>query len=147
MTEHGKARHNRLRDLQAFHHHAHTYNEKVIAAGVVVVNMSSVFWSPIRAPTDVTFHSNIDRIGAETINLFRNLPLRDAPGSPPGLEAACVLVLKHDNLLKNENPPLGAPAPERTVLVERPPAPQVGDPLNYATMIHRICRAYRDRWV
>lgn len=28
MTEHGKARHNRLRDLQAFHNHAHNYDKR-----------------------------------------------------------------------------------------------------------------------
>lgn len=27
------------------------------------------------------------------------------------------------------------------------PAPQVGDPTHYATMIRRACTAYRDRWV
>ncbi len=147
MTEHGKARHNRLRDLQAFHHHAHVYNESVVAVGVVVVNVSPVFWSPTRDPSDITFHNHIEQLGADTVSLFRNLPLRNAPGDGAGLEAACVLVVRHDNLLKNEALPAGAPHPEQSSLVTRSPAPAVGDPLHYATMIHRICRAYRDRWV
>lgn len=146
MTEHGKARHNRLRDLQAFHHHAHIYNQNVIAVGVVVVNVAPVFWSPTRAADDVTVHRNIQDLGAETVDLFRNLPLRHTPAEGPGLEGACVLVVNHDNLLKNEDLPVTAPAPAQTMLVERPPAPQVGDPLHYATMIRRICRAYQDRW-
>ncbi len=146
MTEHGKARHNRLRDLQAFHHHAHIYDEKVVAIGVVVVNMASVFWSPTRDPSDVTLHSNIDVLSTETVGLFRNLPLRHTPSDGPGLEAACVLVVEHDNLLKNPSLPHGAPAPTPTVLVERSPAPSVGDPLHYATMVQRVCQAYRDRW-
>ena len=36
MTEHGKARRNRLRDLQAFHDDAHTYNQQTVAVGTVV---------------------------------------------------------------------------------------------------------------
>lgn len=146
MTEHGKARHNRLRDLQAFHHHAHIYNEKVVAVGFVVVNVSPVFWSPTRAEDDITVHAKIGQLGAETVNVFRNLPLRHTPADGAGLEAGCVLVVKHDNLLKNENLPDSAPSPSETVLVERSPAPQVGDPLHYATMIRRICEAYKDRW-
>lgn len=146
MTEHGKARHNRLRDLQAFHHHAHVYNEDVVAIGVVVVNVAPVFWSPTRHSSDVTIHSNIDQLGAETVSLFRNLPLRNSPSDGPGLEAACVLVVKHDNLLKNEALPEGAPIPVESTLVTKPPAPPIGDPLHYSTMIHRACRAYRDRW-
>jgi hypothetical protein len=147
MTEHGKARHNRLRDLQAFHSHAHVYNQKVIAVGVVVVNMSSAYWSPTRAPTDITIHRNIEQIAAETVALFRNLPLRNTPKDAPGLEAACALVVKHDNMLKNVSLPSTAPKPGKTVLVTKAPAPQAGDPLHYATMMHRICTAYRDRWI
>lgn len=147
MTEHGKARHNRLRDLQAFHNHAHIYDEKTIAVGVVVVNVSPIFWSPTRSPDDITFHENIDRLGKGTVDIFRNLPLRAGPNKGAGLEAAAVLVVEHDNLLKNENPPVGAPDPEETVLVEGSPAPQIGDPLHYTTLIRRVCRAYQDRWV
>ncbi|MGI9175660.1 MAG: hypothetical protein ACR2GR_10125 [Rhodothermales bacterium] len=145
MTEHGKARRNRLRDLQAFHSHAHSYNQNVIAVGMVVVNASAVFWSPTRAETDVTEHRNIDRLAAETVDLFRNLPLRNAASAGPGLEAAAVLVVKHDNLRKNPNLPADAPASSDTVLVTKPPAPQTGDPLHYATMIQRVCTAYRER--
>lgn len=146
MTEHGKARHNRLRDLQAFHHHAHIYNEKVVAVGIIVVNVSTVYWSPTRADDDITFHRNIEDLGQQTVDLFRNLPLRHTPSEGAGLEAACVLVVDHDNLLKNENLPPNAPRPAETVLVTERPAPTVGDPLHYATMIRRICRAYEDRW-
>lgn len=146
MTEHGKARHNRLRDLQAFHHHAHVYNEKVVAVGVIVVNVAPVYWSPTRSESDVTSHGNIDTIGKKTVDLFRNLPLRHTPADGAGLEAAGVLVVDHDNLLKNENPPPTAPEPSESVLIEGPPAPQLGDPLHYATMIRRTCRAFSARW-
>ena len=145
MTEHGKARHNRLRDLQAFHHHAHIYNQRVIAVGVIVVNIAEFFWSPTRATSDVTRHRNIEQVGAETVNLYRNLPLRNSPAAGPGLEAVCVLVVRHDNLGKNVDLPADAPAGGETVLITKPPAPQVGDPLNYATMVQRVCTSYQDR--
>lgn len=146
MTEHGKARRNRLRDLQAFHDHAHRYNSKVVAGGLVVVNVANNYWSPTRDESDVTLHSNIDRIGEETVELFRNIPLRDAGDEGGGMEGMGVLVIRHDNIKKNPNPPPDAPLSEETELVTTDPAPASGDPLNYATMIYRLCRAYEDRW-
>jgi hypothetical protein len=146
MTEHGKARRNRLRDLQAFHGYAHAYNPKTIAVGTVAVNVSAIFWSPLREANDVTHHRNIGTLGPKTVEMFRGLPLRHTPDEGPGLEAACVLVVKLDNLAKNPAPPLGVPDPHPPTLVTGPPAPQVGDPLHYATMIQRICTAYRARW-
>jgi hypothetical protein len=98
MTEHGKARHNRLRDLQAFHHHAHSYNDKVVAAAVIIVNVAKSFWSPTRQPEDITRHDAIGTLGPATVDLFRNLPLRHTAAEGPGLEAAGVLVVSHDNL-------------------------------------------------
>ena len=145
MTEHGKARHNRLRDLQAFHHHAHIYNQKVIAVGVVVMNIANVFWSPTRAASDITKHRNIEQLAEETVAVYRNLPLRNNLGEGPGLEAAAVLVVRHDNLAKNLDPPTGAPVAGETVLITKPPAPQVGDPLHYATMVQRVCASYDER--
>jgi hypothetical protein len=147
FTEHGKARRNRLRDLQAFHGYAHLYNPRTIAVGTVALNVSEVFWSPLRPATDITFHENIARLGSETVTLFRGLPLRHTPEEGPGLEAACIVVFKHDNIARNPSPPLGAPATRPASLVTGPPAPQVGDPLHYATMIQRICTAFRARWL
>lgn len=146
MTEHGKARHNRLRDLQAFHDHAHSYNEKVVAGGILVVNVADVYWSPTRDESDVTEHSDIDRIGEETVELFRNIPLRNDPSDNGGMEGMGVLVVQHDNLQKNPNLPSDAPSSRETTLVKDDPAPPSGDPLNYSTMIYRLCRSYEDRW-
>lgn len=146
MTEHGKTRKNRLRDLHAFHSHAHEYNRKVVAGGVVVVNASPVFWSPLRSEDDITRHENIARVGRETVELYRNIPLRDDADDDAGLEALTVLVVSHDNLGKHPSPPSEAPAPRETAYVSEPPAPQPGDPLSYGTFIHRLCEAYRSRW-
>jgi hypothetical protein len=147
MTEHGKARHNRLRDLQAFHDHAHTYNKKVVAGGILVVNVADVYWSPTRDEGDITEHGDIDRIGEETVGLYRNIPLRNDPSDGGGMEGMGVLVVRHDNLRKNPNPPPDAPSSQKTTLVTDDPAPPSGDPLNYSTMIYRLCRSYEDRWV
>lgn len=146
MTEHGKARHNRLRDLQAFHDHAHRYNEKVVAGGVLVVNVADVYWSPTRNEDDITQHRDIDRIGEETVELFRNIPLRNSSSDGDGMEGMGILVVEHDNLQKNPNPPADAPRSRETRLVTEAPAPRSGDPLNYSTMIYRLCRCYEERW-
>ena len=120
--------------------------KKTIAVGTVVVNVAEIFWSPLRGTDDITHHRNIGTLGPETIELFRGLPLRHTPEEGAGFEAVSVLVVKHDNLGKNLTPPLGAPTPRPPTLVSTLPAPQVGDPLHYATMIQRICTAYQDRW-
>lgn len=146
MTEHRKARHNRLRDLQAFHDHAHRYNENVVAGGVLVVNIADVYWSPTRDEDDITEHDDIERIGEETVELFRNIPLRDNPSDAGGMEGMGVLVIRHDNLQKNPDLPPNSPDPEETALVTKRPAPASGDPLNYSTMIYRLCRCYENRW-
>lgn len=146
MTEHGKARRNRLRDLQAFHGYAHSYNEKTIAVGTVAVNVSRVFWSPTRSTDDITEHHNIETLGKTTIELFRGLPLRHTPAEGPGFEAVSLLVVDFDNLRKNPDLPYGSPRAEDPKLVTGTPAPRTGDPMHYATMIRRICTAYEDRW-
>lgn len=146
MTEHGKARKNRLRDLSSFHSYAHQYNNQIIAVGAVVVNIAEYFWSPTRPPDDVTYHKNLNILGPGTVDIFRNIPLRNFPSNGPGLEGLCVVVVRHDNLRKNPSLPADAPSAQPTELVHRPPAPQVGDPLHYSAMIHAICRAYQDRW-
>lgn len=117
-----------------------------MAGGIVVVNIAEMYWSPTRDASDITVHRNIDRVAEETVNLYRNLPLRNSASEGPGIEGACVLVVAHDNLQKNESPPEGAPKSRPTKLVRKAPAPPTGDPLHYATMIHRLCRAYQDRW-
>ena len=146
MTEHGKARRNRLRDLQAFHNYAHSYNEKTIAVGTVAVNVSRVFWSPTRSTDDITEHVNIEKLGKSTVELFRGLPLRHTPAEGPGFEAVSLLVVDFDNLRKNPALPYGAPPAADPKLVTGTPAPGTGDPMHYGTMIQRICAAYEDRW-
>lgn len=146
MTEHGKARRNRLRNFHEFFGYANSYNNRTVAGGIVVVNISAVFWSPLRDEYDITYHSNIARIGPETVELYRQVPIRDRPDEG-GMDALCVIAVEHDNLNRHPKLPRSAPDPSATRLVEDEPAPQRGDPLNYGTFLHRICDAYRERWV
>ena len=141
MTEHLKARHNRLGDLEAVHETVHRYDENTIAVGVVTVNVSDVFFSQTRGK--IHSHKNITQVGRRTVDLFRTLPLRHDPGTEPGFEAVSVIVVDFDNLAQA---PADEPAPSRATLIYKTPAPPAGDPLHYATMIRRICKAYETRW-
>lgn len=146
MTEHKKARKNRLRDLHAFHTHAHAYSSKTIAAGLVVVNASRYFWSPLRKESDITEHRNIARLTKEITDTYRSIKLIDSPAEGSGMEAMGIIVVEHDNLRLNPNPPPGAPAAQPPRLATTALALGAGDPLHYATMIRRICNAYRARF-
>jgi hypothetical protein len=133
MTEHGKARRNRQRDLDSFHQFVHRYDPDTIAAALTVVNLAERFKSPLRA--EVSTHRNIEGLVRETMGLLRALPTRTAAGAPAGLEANGAVLVEHDNV-----------DPAHTRLVTAPPAPQVGDPLHYDSFLRRICDRYTQRW-
>lgn len=133
MTEHGKARRNRQRDLDSFHQFVHRYDPEAIAAGLTVVNIAERFRSPLRR--EVTVHRNIQDLVKETMRLLRALPTRSAPTPDAGLEANATILVNHDNV-----------SLKKTRLVTAPPAPQVGDPLHYDTLLQRICDRYTQRW-
>jgi hypothetical protein len=133
MTEHGKARRNRQRDLDSFHQFVHRYNSSTVAGALTVVNIAERFRSPLRP--GISVHRNIRRLTEETLMLLRLLPARAGATEGPGLEANGAIVVEHDNI---EN--------ERTHLISRPPAPQVGDPLHYDAFIQHICDQYTQRW-
>jgi hypothetical protein len=62
MTEHRKAVKNRKRDFEAHHEHVHSYNPRAIAGGIMVVNASARFFSPLRTkPTAHGDKPTIDR--------------------------------------------------------------------------------------
>lgn len=132
MTEHGKARRNRQRDLDSFHQFMHRSDSDIVAAGLTVVNMAEQFQSPLRPAVSV--HRNIRPLVDETLALLRSLPLRGA-GDASGLEANGAIVVAHDNISL-------ADAKLVTVL----PAPQMGDPLHYDAFLRRICDRYTQRW-
>jgi len=133
MTEHGKARRNRQRDLDSFHQFVHRYNSSTIAAALTVVNIAERFRSPLRPAISV--HRNITRLTGETLTLLRLLPPRSGAAEGPGLEANGAIVVDHDNIQNRS-----------ARLVSQTPAPQVGDPLHYDAFIQHICDQYTQRW-
>jgi hypothetical protein len=133
MTEHGKARRNRQRELDSFHQFVHRYDADTVAATLTVVNISERFKSPLRPLASA--HRNVRPLVQETMALLRSLPQRSARGDTPGLEANAAIVVSHDNIDLSTS-----------ALVTAAPAPQVGDPLHYDSFLRRICDSYVHRW-
>jgi hypothetical protein len=127
MTEHGKARRNRQRDLNSLQDILHRKNLKTIVGGLLVVNMASTFRSPLRPKA--TVHRNIERLVQETIDLFRGLPLAKRNGT--GLDALGIIVISHTNMIGG-----------LSRLVTDEPAPQPGDSLHYLAFLDDICNGF-----
>ena len=132
MTEHGKARRNRQRDLDSFHQFARRYDATTVTSALTVVNIATTFKSPLRQV--LTVHKNIATLVQTTIEILRSIQLR-ASLDQPGLDANTVIIVEHDNV-----------DPTKTALVTSQPAPQTGDPLHYDSFLHRICDRYSQRW-
>ena len=132
MTEHRKAVKNRKRDLEAHHEHIHNYSKQAIAGGVLVVNGSEVFRSPLRLEN--TLHRDPARLVEHCINELRSVATRGGR-TGYGLEARCAIIVDMDNL----NLP-------KTAYMVDSPAPRVGDQLHYDGFIQAICRHYAERF-
>ena len=132
MTEHRKAVKNRKRDLEAHHEHTHNYSALTIAGGVMVINASPTFKSPLRTAT--TSHKNPRALVRHCVNEMRNVSIRSGR-TGHGLDAGTALVLSMDNLDF-----------ESTAFVDTDPAPTVGDPLHYDSFIQRMCNEYGSRF-
>jgi hypothetical protein len=150
ITEHGKARRNRLRDFNAFHAYAHQYNPQTVAGAFLVVNSSEYFYSPLRRPDDITRHGTSQakarQLAKNTIDLFRSLNLRNSVSDPPGLEAVGVIVIEHDNLVLHPDPKAYMSLRRPTKAAPIPPSLPVGDPMHYQSMIQRLCDQYARRF-
>jgi hypothetical protein len=132
MTEHRKAIKNRKRDFEAHHDHVHRYNSKAIAAGVLLVNIAQYFRSPLRP--EVTEHRNPQALVDYCVGQIRAVSQRNDISST-GLDAKAVIVLSMDNQDFAS-----------TNFWQKPPAPQVGDPLHYDAFIQRLCDRFTDRF-
>jgi hypothetical protein len=150
LTEHGKARLNRLRDFNSFHGYAHQYNQETVAAAFLVVNSADWFWSPLRRADDITRHARPTRsarqLAADTVVRFRSIHLRNSAADVPGMEAVGVVVVEHDNLTIHPNASHYAHQHRPTRIAPSPPNPAIGDPLHYESMIQRVCNAYTQRF-
>lgn len=135
MTEHRKAVKNRKRDFEAHHEHVHNYNRHTIAGGVMVINSSPTFKSPLRP--EITAHGSPNAVLTlvqHCVTEMRNVT-EAGGGSPYGMDAKCALVVDFDNVHF---------ASAR--YLTSPPAPQPGDPLHYESFLQRICDEYGERF-
>jgi len=131
MTEHHKAVKNRKRDLEAHHEHVHHYNNGTVAGGVLVINGSERFRSPLRKNT--TVHRHPADLVQHCMNELRAVTSRGGLDGA-GLEARCAIVVDCQNIDHS-----------LVTYVTAPPAPQVGDPLSYDAFIQTICQHYTMR--
>jgi hypothetical protein len=136
MTEHGKARRNRQRDLNSFQDILHKKNRRTIVGGLLIVNIAERFQTPLaRQEEGITNHRNIVRLVEEIVTLMGALARSTQDGSAVGLEALGVIVVSHSNVRG-----------EPTKLVLDPPAPKVVDPLSYQTFLGDLCVAFSHRF-
>jgi hypothetical protein len=135
MTAHGKARKNRYGDLIAYSNHAHNHRRDCIAAGIVVVNTSAVYENPDSfARGLVRLRLRMEKVVADTVGIFADMPLRAAIEEPNDqLEAIAVILVKYDGL----NP---------SALEAGPLAPQPDSPVYYGNFIDRISTLYAGRF-
>ncbi len=132
MTEHWKARKNRLRDFDSLHTYVHRVESRAIAAAMLTINIADRFRSPLRS--EKTEHHDIRRIVKETVGMFKALPVRSGIQGE-GLEANGILVVDFDNIEIRKGR-----------IWSKAPAPQPGDPLHYDSFIRQICNRYVERW-
>lgn len=136
MTEHGKARRNRQRDLTALYSVMHTFYPTTVVGAALAINIAGKFRSPLRK--SVSVHIDIRRIVAETLALFRAIRRAGADGREPGIEGLGCFVVDYANTKRS-------PAK----LVQAAPAPTTGDRINYDEMVINLRDAllarYRNR--
>jgi hypothetical protein len=154
ITEHGKARRNRLRDFGAFHGHGHIYDPRTVVAAFLVINSADLFYSPLNLGktsrpefnTHVSRRRSARQLAKESIDLFRTIHLRNSETDVPGLEALGVIVIEHDNFNFYPDPLKYAQLRKPTQVAPSPPSLNVGDPMSYESMIQRICAHYTRRF-
>jgi hypothetical protein len=136
MTEHGKARRNRQRDLNSFHDILHRKNPRSIVGGIVIVNMAERFHTPLaRSVEGPTVHKNIVRLVTEIVTQMGAIPKSGPVAGEPGLEALGLIVVSHTNI-----------PGELTELVVAPPAPPPNGPLSYSAFLRDLCVAFTIRY-
>lgn len=136
MTEHGKARRNRQRDLNSFQDILHRKNPRTIIGGLLVVNMATRFKTPLlRKSGGLNIHRNVERLVGEIVTMMSGLARGEGQAGRPGIEALGVIVLEHTNM-----------AGDKSRLVTEPPSPVTGQPLSYAAFLRELCETFAARF-
>jgi hypothetical protein len=136
MTEHGKARRNRQRDINSFADIMHQHYPGAVTGGVLLINMAEEFRSPLRDEGDITEHDRIERLAEETVDIFRDIDRSEGDINHNVDGVGCVVV-KHTNMDD------GSP----TELVTESPAPQPGDIVYYQDFVEIITGIFEDRFL
>lgn len=130
MTEHRKAIKNRKRDFEAHHDHVHRYSDRAIAGGLLIINASPTFTSPLRS--EATIHRQPVRLVKHCVGEMTAVAVRSRIGDV-GLDAKGIIVVSLDTSV-----------PEHTTFVTMPPAPGVGNPMHYDAFIQTICNRFTE---
>jgi hypothetical protein len=132
MTEHGKARRNRQRDITALWTVMKTFMPNVVVGAVIPINIARLFRSPLRSA--VTDHgANIERIVATTLGIFRAVRKTSRDGR--GIDGLGCFVVDFDNMGQSS-----------ARYVEEPPAPQPGDVIHYDNFVRDLVTAVSSRF-
>jgi hypothetical protein len=136
MTEHGKARRNRQRDINSFADIMHQHYPGAVTGGVLLINMAERFRSPLREEGDITEHDRIEGLVKETVDIFRDID-RSEGDINHNVDGAGCIVIEHTNMDDGK----------RTRLVSEPPAPQPGDIAHYRNFVEIIAEILGDRFL
>jgi hypothetical protein len=133
MTAHGKARKNRYGDIIAYCNHMHNHRKDCIVGALVIVNTSPVYENPDAfAKGLVRTKFNMEKVVADTVRIFDQIPLREAPDEPNDQpEALAVIVMNYDG---------SHPANLVDYLPEQ-------SQIRYEMFIRRIAKLYVERFV
>jgi hypothetical protein len=132
MAAHGKARKNRYGDMIAYCNHMHNHRRECIAAAIIIVNTSPLYENPDAFAKGLLRPKfKMEKVVADTIKIFDQIPLRELPEEPNDQpEALAVVVVNYDGV---------QPA---TLVDYLPEASQI----NYNAFIERVARLYVGRF-
>jgi hypothetical protein len=136
MTEHGKARRNRQRDINSFADIMHRHYPGVVTGGVLLINAAKRFKSPLRDEDDITVHDRIETLVRETVDIFRDIERADGEISPNVDGVGCVVV-DHTNMDDGR----------ATSLVTEAPAPGTGEIVHYRNLVEILASALEGRFL
>jgi hypothetical protein len=98
MTAHGKARKNRYGDIIAYCNHMHNHRKECIAGAIIIVNTSPLYENPDAFARGIQRPKfKMDKVVADTVKIFNQIPLRESPEEPNDQpEALAVIVMNYD---------------------------------------------------
>lgn len=99
MTAHGKARKNRYGDIIAYCNHMHNHRKECIAGAIVIVNTSPIYENPDAFAKGLMRPKfKMEKVVADTIKIFSQIPLRELPETNDQPEALAVIVMNYDGV-------------------------------------------------